>query len=252
MESLFKLSKHFWVAVGDVGFARRMKLSAIVNYFIGMSGRHTHDRGIGIQAIDQQHGVFWAITRMRVDVARYPLLDEEITIETWPQKPRKYEFDRDYLMRDAQGNIIARAASIWVILDIGTRRLKPTILLDTDYQETDSERALDCTLSKIRLPADLELACRREIGCSDIDMHEHLNSARYISLITDCFSIGQHRRYQVTSLQINFLGEVFPGDTVALYKLDNVDQSGKAFVRGVNEKDGSTVFTAELDISSQN
>ena len=251
MEPAAKLSKHFWVAVGDVGFARKMKLSAIVNYFISMSGRHTHDRGIGIHAIDQQHGIFWAITRMRVDVLRYPVLDEEICIETWPQPPRKFEFHRDYLMKDAQGNVIARAVSIWVTLDTRTRGLKPTSLLEADYPETDPQRAIDCSLGKIRLPAELELTYRREIGCSDIDMHEHLNSARYISLITDCFTIEQHRRYQVTSLQINFLGEVFPGDTVALYKRDDVAQSGKAFVRGVNEKDSSTAFTSELDISSQ-
>ncbi|MGD0153079.1 MAG: acyl-ACP thioesterase domain-containing protein [Thermacetogeniaceae bacterium] len=249
MEPAVKLAKRFWVAVGDVGFARKMKLSAIVNYFISMSGRHTHDRGIGIHAIDQQHGIFWAITRMRVDVSRYPVLDEEIAIETWLQPPYKYEFYRDYLMKDAQGKITARAVSIWVVLDIRTRRLKPASLLKTDYPETDSERAIDCTLSKIRLPAELELAYRREIGCSDIDMHEHLNSSRYISLITDCFTIEQHRRYQVTSLQINYLGEVFPGDTIALYKRDDVSQSNKVFVKGVNEKDSSTAFTAELDIS---
>ena len=117
MKPVSKFSKHYRITISDVDFMKKLKVSAAFNYFQEIAGLHAENLGIGFKTLEQKYGVFWVLTRMRVDFLRYPIWDEEIIVETWPQTPRKYSCTRDYLMKDCNGNIISRAVSQWVMSD---------------------------------------------------------------------------------------------------------------------------------------
>ena len=116
--------KQYHVGLGDVDFQKKLKISALFNFFQDIASLHAEDLGVGIDRLMNGYGVTWVLTRIRVDINRMPHLGEDIIIETWPQLPKRLEFDRDFKVRDSSDNILALAASTWIILDIGTRELK--------------------------------------------------------------------------------------------------------------------------------
>lgn len=252
MGPIAKLSNRYRIMVSDVDFTKKLKLSAAFNYFQEIAGLHAENLGIGFNTIEQEYGSVWVLTRMRVDITKYPVWDEEVIIETWPLTPGKYEFERDYLVKDSEGEIIARAASLWVILDVKTRKLKRATDIAAYFPETIGERAINCPLGKIKPIGEPEVVYKRVIGCSDIDINGHLNNSKYIDFIMDCFTMEQLKKYQANSIQVNYLNEAFPGDTIALYKYAGASETNRVYVEGINEKNGSTVFIARLDITPCN
>lgn len=78
-----------------------------------------------------------------------PEWDEKITIETWPLEPKRIEFEKDYLVRDANGEVIIRAVSVWVLMDIHQRRLKHNDAIGIHYPSVIKERALEKKLGKL-------------------------------------------------------------------------------------------------------
>jgi medium-chain acyl-[acyl-carrier-protein] hydrolase len=89
------LSKNYQILVNDADFLKKLKLSAAFNFFQETAALHTNSLGIGFNTIQENFGVAWLLIRMRVDIIRYPVWNEEITVDTWHQIPRKLEFDRD-------------------------------------------------------------------------------------------------------------------------------------------------------------
>ncbi|MCR4436071.1 MAG: thioesterase [Clostridiales bacterium] len=248
MDPVSKYSHPYQIMACDVDFMKKLKLSAAFNYFQEIAGLHADNLGIGFNRIYREFGVAWVLMRMRVDIERYPVWEEEVTIETWPQLPRKYDFDRDYIVRDAEGKAIMRAVSTWVIVDVATREIKKSEVIAIDYPPITVERAIECTLGKIKPQGQPQIAYKRVIGCSDIDMNGHINNSKYVDFIMDCFSVEDLKKYSAKSIQVNYLKESFPGDTIALYKNTDAAETGQVFVEGINEKDGSTVFNSRISI----
>jgi hypothetical protein len=50
------------------------------------------------------------------------------------------------------------------------------------------------------------------------------------------------------SIQVSYLNEALPGDTVLLYRHYNAEQPGKVFIKGIREKNQDAIFTAMLEI----
>ncbi|HHW00632.1 MAG TPA: acyl-ACP thioesterase [Clostridiaceae bacterium] len=248
MELKSKLSKKYQIMVNDVDFTKKLKLSAIFNYFQEIAGLHADELGIGFNTIQRKFGVVWVLIRIRVDIMEYPLWNDEIIIETWPQLPRKFEFDRDYIVRDLHGNIIARAVSTWVILDAESRRLQKSDVIAIDYPPIIKERAIDCILGKLKPYSEPKLAYKRVIGCSDIDINGHLNNSKYIDFIMDCFTMDEIKKYRARSIQVNYMDEALPGNTIVMRRCRESYAPNIIYVDGLDENSNNTVFRALIDI----
>ena len=64
--------------------------------------------------------------------------------------------------------------------------------------------------------------------------------------IMDCFSIEDHKKHTVKSIQVNYIKEVFPGDALVIFK--DISKANLIYIEGVNEADQKPAFSAELII----
>lgn len=72
-----------------------------------------------------EHQMMWFVARHEIDYLAESWLDDELVIATWVRDFAKVRSWRDYLIvrpRDAQ--VICRAATLWVLVDLPTRRPK--------------------------------------------------------------------------------------------------------------------------------
>lgn len=247
MEAIYK--KQFTIQGIDVDFRQQLKLSSFFTYLQDMATEHVAKLGAGRNVIQSVYGVVWVLIRARADVLRYPKIGENITLETWPNNPGKLEFERNFLMYDSKNNIIARAFTSWVLIDFNTRRLKRSSLIKPDFPESGRENAIDCQLGKLESKGDLSIQYKKTVGYSDIDVNEHLNNAKYVDYIMDCFSLEQHKKYIVNSIEIDYVHEAMPGETIVLKSdLTNVEQN-VIYIEGINEETGKTSFKSQIKIT---
>ncbi|WP_042147057.1 acyl-[acyl-carrier-protein] thioesterase [Paucisalibacillus sp. EB02] len=248
MKQTIQYKKNYHIELGDVDFKKELRLSALFGYFQDVANLAAESLGVGITQLVENYGVAFVLMRIRVDVIRNPKLDEEVTIKTWPLKPRKLEFERDYLVYDKNGKVIARAVSVWVIMDLKKRRLKRSEAINLEYPELIEDRAIEVSIGKLKGTENLQTAYHKTIGYSDIDFNGHLNNSKYVDYIMDCFQLAEHKRYRISSIEVNYLNEALPGDTLILKKdLSNMDQN-IIFVEGLREEDEKVVFRSQVKI----
>lgn len=246
ISSVFK--KNYHIDLRDVDFTKKLKLSTLFGYFQDVASLASENLGYGIETLNEKFGVAWVVTRIRVEITRMPIWDEEITIKTWPLEPGRLEFDRDYLVKDVNGNVIIRAVSKWVIMDIKERRLKRSEVIGIEYPEKITERAIEGRLVKLTGFGQLEEVYTKVIGYSDIDFNGHLNNSKYVDYMMDCFPVENHKNHSIQSIDITFNHEALPGDSITLYKDTSRLSENLIYIEGVNQTDKNVVFKSKLVI----
>ncbi|MDD2495446.1 MAG: thioesterase [Tissierellia bacterium] len=247
MEAIYK--KKYTIQGIEVDFRQQLKLSSLFIYLQDMATEHAIKLGVGRNVTQDKYGVVWVLIRSRVDVIRYPKIGENITIETWPNQPGKLEFERNFFVYDNENNIIAKSISSWVLIDFNTRKLKRSSLIEPNFPSSGRDNAIDCQLGKLKSKGSLNIEYRKTVGYSDIDVNEHLNNAKYIDYIMDCFSMEKHKKYFVKSIEIDYIHEALPGDTIILKSdLTDVDQD-IIYIEGVNDNTNKTSFKSQILIA---
>ncbi|WAA13531.1 acyl-[acyl-carrier-protein] thioesterase [Fervidibacillus halotolerans] len=245
-----RYKKRFHVDLRDVDFMKQLKLSSLFSYFQEVASEAADSLGFGIDRLQKEFNVAWVLVRMRVEIIRNPNWNETITIETWPLEPNRLEFHRDFLVYDERGNILIRAISDWVIMDIDQRKLKRSEHIGIVYPEMIKERAIDKKLSRLKDFGNLQESYKKVIGYSDIDINGHLNNSNYVDYIMDCFPVEEHKKYKTKAIEVHFLHELLPGETLTLRRDVSAFNSHLVYIDGVNGRE-QTVFKAQLEIENR-
>jgi len=236
----------YTIGFSDVDFLKCLRCSKLFEYFQDTAGEAAERLGAGVGTLAGEYSVAWVLTRIRVEFTRIPVLNERITVATWPHPPGKLEFRRDFRVWDESGDVIIGAASTWVIIDTNTRELKRSDYIRMEYPDFIAEHALDSQPGKLRPSGKPEPVFRKVGGYSDVDFNGHINNSRYIDYIMDCFPVESHRQYMLKAIEVNYIKEVFPGDTLLLCREIPDDGDGTVYIEGLNEKDGKPCFKARL------
>lgn len=246
VSSLYQRKYH--IDLRDIDFTRKLKLSTLFGYFQDIASLAAGELGLGIEVLEKEYGVAWVLTRVRLEITRMPLWDEEITVETWPLPPSKIDFDRDYLVKDANGQVIIKAVSKWVIMDIHERKLKRTTTISTQYPEDRTERAIEGKLPKLKDYGQLEPVYHKVIGYSDIDFNGHLNNSKYVDFIMDCFPVDSHKNYTIESIDLQFNQEAFPGETIVLFNDTSQVEENNIYIEGRKQEGETVIFKSVVSI----
>jgi Acyl-ACP thioesterase len=251
MDSLSLYKKSYHVEYGDADYYKKLKLSSLFDYFQDIASLHSEIAGLGIDRLQKEYGVAWVMMRIMLDINRMPVCNEDIQIETWPIQPKRMDIERDFIVRDMDGNILVSAISSWVVLDMEKREItKIDSIISPQHPEYLETKAIDKKLVKIKRVGQLQPIYKKLIGFSDIDINGHVNNAKYIDYISDCFSLEKHGEYELKSIQVNYVNEAVPGDTISLYKdisdVSNADR--EVYIEGTDETDGKVYFKAYIEV----
>lgn len=153
------------------------------------------------------------LSRMALEVETSPALGEELRIETWPStKLRGVRAVRDFAVLDAEGALVATASSLWVIVDLASRRPQkiPASIaaLSTDPGYPVPEFSPE--LPAVEPPTHLQTFTAT---AQDVDQNEHVNNVVYarwaLAALPEGF--GPVRRFEV-----HYLAEIALGQDVQL------------------------------------
>lgn len=202
------------VTASMVNTFRECRLDAVCNILQEVAGRHANARKIGFFELEQQ-GLFWALSRLRLRVYRYPEWQEKLRVHTWVHKMRGPISYRNFSILDQEGEAIASACSLWSAVDIQARR--PARIAADDFPIL-SERHPSCgEPEKIKPPTRVDRETTYTVRYSDLDMVEHVNNVRYLTWLIDTYG-RFNLEARATFLEVNYLGETGLGDSVLLQK----------------------------------
>jgi acyl-ACP thioesterase len=236
----------------EADFARRLKLSSMFGYFQDIAALHAASLGASVERLHTELNVAWILLKVRVEVDEYPVLAEELYVDTWPQAPRAL-YERDYTIRRRTGEVLVRAASTWVIMNLGTREIKRDRFLDYANLEMRKDRAIEKGAGRQRRVEGAAPDYEKHIEFSDVDYNCHVNNAKYIDYIMDAIPFEEHREKTIRALEVYYVNELGPGSELVLAKrvmeaaADAADAPEKLYIEGVRKSDDAVVFYAVVE-----
>lgn len=179
------------VRYSECGADRQAGLSHILEYLQDVCTFQAEEYGIGLDYM-QQHQTGWVLNSWQADLARYPGFGEKIRITTWPYDFYGFMGFRNFMVEDEAGEIMIRANSVWVFMDMQKNRpVKITEEISNAYQlqERLEMEYLDRKLSDFE-PDQQEHYEAFRIPRYFIDTNQHVNNARYMLLAEELLPAG--------------------------------------------------------------
>ncbi len=162
---------------------------------------------------------FWVLSRLIMDVSRYPRWGETVRLESWTSGTDKLLALRDFRLYDDDERELMKSVSGWLIVDHESRRpLRPEgIVKELSIPSLPSQ--YDGGPEKVRTPepddgtqTTYSVAARY----SDIDAQKHVNNTRYVSWMIDGLSEDWVVNRRIRRMSVNFLKECNLGDTLQI------------------------------------
>lgn len=187
-----------------------------------------------------EKGCFWAIYRMGIQIERMPRKSETITVRTWPNPPQRLMQPRSFEITDANGKILLRAQSLWIVLD--EKSFRPLKIEEVAgcsealYQMGDSDGfTMNLKIGNIDTEG-MSPVCERTVLYSDIDTNHHVNNTNYVRWFTDSFSVDFLEKHTLRTLIINYTLQARINDKYSIYTKEISDGTTlSSIVRGDDE-----------------
>lgn len=173
-----------------------LTLNALLNYFQDCSTFHSEDVGLGIGYM-KEIGQAWVLSSWQIVVDRYPRLGEKVKIVTLPYELKGFLGYRNFAMLDEEGNYLAKANSLWSLLDMTTG--KPVAVNEAMHKGYGIDEKLDMDYAprKITVPEGGQLLDPIVVKKYHLDTNHHVNNGQYVNIameyLPDGFLIHQMR-----------------------------------------------------------
>jgi acyl-ACP thioesterase len=182
--------------------------AALAGYLLETASAHASELGCGIDTL-MQRGFIWVLSRLRIAVERPVVLGELLAVETWPSGVERLFALRDFRIRDAEGGVVARATSQWLVLSLETRRaVWPEEALDARARE-EAERVFDEGFVKIAPLGEVEERRRFDTRYQDLDHNDHVTSRTYVTWALEAIPEATWRSSRLSFLEVHYLAEAF-------------------------------------------
>ncbi len=198
------------IRYSEAGPDGRLTLAGVVSYFQDCSffeslaiGRDPASKG--------DHRFAWMLVTWRIVIKRYPKFGEEVRVCTIPVRFHAFEADRNFVMRDAQGEVLAYADSRWVYFDTETR--KPARVSEEEMAAYElGERFMTEKFPRHVHPPKTEPVRKRpfKIRKTNIDINQHVNNEQYILFTAGYLPTDA----KVKALYVDYQKQAMLGDTL--------------------------------------
>ena len=194
---------------------KRLSIPALFSIFGEAAHFDAGRRGWGYQEMIDRNQA-WVLIRVRIEVRRMPVWEEEIKLKTWPRTMEGVQAFRDFEMLDSSGHLLAAGSTVWTILDLESRRPVRMIGVEYDTGNLAEIRAIGNKPGKIAWPENLVAVNRLKARYSQLDMNLHVNNARYLEWVINEVPMDLLLSRDLKTIEVNFLSEVKANDELEI------------------------------------
>ncbi len=162
----------------------KLTMASLINYFQDCSNFHSEDLGLGLEYLRERH-LAWVLSAWQIVVERYPGLCEKVTVGTQPYDMKGFLGYRNFAMWDEKGEFVARANSLWSLLDIHTGR--PEMITEDMLKgyRLGEKLEMDYGPRKIAVPPGGEEKEPVTVKIHHLDTNHHVNNQQFINIAMD-------------------------------------------------------------------
>ena len=183
----------FDVTTADCDMFARLRPGGLVSFLIVAATRSADELGFGYEFLSRHH-LYWVLSRMTIEICRPLLWGDKAVVITWPKDVDGLLYLRDFEVKDQNGEMVARATSGWLAMDMDSKR--PRKVEDKFSYMFDQMKDKSTWF--------------------DFDLNKHVTSSRYIDWMVDNLPTDVLINRYPVSLSVNYLKETMLGEVTTL------------------------------------
>lgn len=191
---------------------------AVLETMQDSAGAHCALLGCGRDELVKKN-IVWVLSRCELQMERYPKAGETVTVHTFPTPVRIFFFPRYFVFTDASGVMIGKAGTLWLLLDLESRRMLPpgeVSRLIPENRNLSVPMNLPATVGKLQ---GEEFVSEYQPVYTDLDVNGHVNNTRYADWLCNTLGIQLMKEYEPDHIILNYNREILPGHTVTLHRI---------------------------------
>ncbi len=209
MEPIFQ--KEFQITDIHVDCFGRMKTSMILFLAQEIAGSHCQLLQVDYDTLEKQR-LFWAVTRYKVQITRLPRSGETIRLETWTMPTTRVAYPRSMVAYDERGNELFRSISLWVLMDLDTRKM--ILPGQSSISLAGTLRGNELSSPGSLMPKPLLNQRQRTVCYTDLDRNGHMNNTKYLDWIDDLLPSAFHAAHCPRELALYYSAEALEGQSL--------------------------------------
>ncbi|MCQ2538842.1 MAG: thioesterase [Acetatifactor sp.] len=225
------------IRYSEVDSEGKLSLAALINYFQDCSTFQSEDLGIGVKNLKERH-IVWVLSYWQIVVDRYPELCENVTIGTVPYELKAFLGSRNFCMTDESGQYVAKANSLWSLLDTETGR--PVSIPEDMYALYPIADKLDMEYAprKIKVPAGGEVFDPVVITQQYLDTNHHVNNEQFLAIAMNYLP----ENVVIRQVRAEYKKQAFLRDVL----IPRVIVEGDQVIVSLEDESGSAYLAAEF------
>ena len=220
-------------------------LNAIMAYFQEIAIMHSNEAGYSIEKLAQQN-LGWVITNYHIIIDKMPKCGQSLMLKTWSSSIKHFQAERSYTIEDEKGNIMIKASSRWVLIDLEKRSFASVNDDMEKAYKTGAPPAIDN--EKYKMPKERESLLSEfniQVTRSQTDTNGHTNNTQYAAWANDMVPDEIYNNYSCVDFKIVFRNESKKGDKLVLKTYINKKSDKEAqIVTDFINSDESVICTA--------
>ena len=215
----------------------RLSLDSLINYMQDCASFESEDLGVGMEHLSRKNRT-WVLNFWQIVIERYPKMAERITIGTQGCKCEKMFGYRNFIITDEKGEYIAKANSIWILMD--QEKGRPVIVKPEEaaVYGTAEPIPMEYASRKIPIPENGTTQPAFTVQEYHLDTNHHVNNGQYVRMAMTFLP----KETVVKELRAEYKKQALLGDEVipVLY------QTEKGYLVALNGTDGKGYAIVEF------
>lgn len=184
------------IRYSEVDLHLHLTMGSVIDYFQDCSTFHSEHIGLGVGHLDGKDRA-WVLSSWQIVCERFPRFGETVRIETWPYDFKGFYGSRNFSMKDAEGNRIIYANSLWVYMDTKNGRPAKVDPEEIEGYILEEKLPMDYAPRKLSMPKEMKEEPGFVVVKNHLDTNYHVNNAQYVKMaeeyLPEGFRIGQLR-----------------------------------------------------------
>lgn len=169
------------VRYSEIDMNRKLTVVSLVDYFQDCSTFQSESLGYGLDYMEENH-LAWMVLSWQIEIIRRPDFAEKITAVTWPYSFKAFYGYRNFALLDENGEFLAKANSVWVLMDVASGRPCRTLKEHTANFVMEPPLEMETAPRKMQIPQESQAQEAFCVGSHHLDTNHHVNNGQYIRM----------------------------------------------------------------------
>ena len=225
------------VDIHDVDFNGIAKTSSIFKYLQTAAQNQLTESSMSYDEL-KNSGKAFILSRMKLEITKPLRAYAPITALTYPCESRGYSFLRCYAL-ECEGETVARAISVWALVDINTRSLVKVSDFDLGLPTLPPNNLM---INRMRMPTTLVDIGGYGVHYGDVDQNRHMNNTKYPDMYSNYLPLDGK---MIRSISIHYTNEAKIGEKL---RIQRTFEDGYYYFRSILS-DGRINSEAQIELS---